>query len=107
MCLSCCIHSQQQQRQRQQQQLQRCQSGYINPNTRVVTNPYQQHVVRGPVRVVHVRPVYNVGVAPATQQFPSLYEAPPPSYETATANTPSIHQSSSLPPLTANVEQSN
>ena len=101
VCLSCCIT------QQRQQQRQRLQTAYRNANGRVVTSPYQQQVVRGPVRVVRVRPVYNVTASSAPQPYPSMYEAPPPSYEVATANLPSVHQSSSFPPVTENVEQSN
>ena len=97
-CLSCCIHSHQRQ--------QRLRATFANSNTRVNTNSYQQQVIRGPVRVVHVRPVSHVGAAPPLHSFPSIYEAPPPSYETATATLPPVYQSSSHPPMTATVEQS-
>ncbi|CAF3703294.1 unnamed protein product [Adineta steineri] len=98
-CLSCCIHSHQRQ--------QRLQANFANANTRMNTNPYQQQVIHGPVRVVHVRPVSYVGAVPTSRSFPSIYEAPPPSYEIATASLPSIHgSSSSYPPMIATVEQS-
>lgn len=101
MCLTCCLHSQQRQRQ------QRLRAAYINSNTRVVTSPYEQQILRGQVRVVHVRSVYNVEGAPPSRAYPSIYEAPPPSYEVATATVPQIHQSSlsSSPPVIATVQQ--
>jgi len=81
-------------------------TAYANSNTRVLTNPYQQSIVQRPVRVVHVRPVYNVEFAPPSRSYPSIYEAPPPSYEVATADFPTIHQSSPSPPVTTTVQQS-
>jgi hypothetical protein len=94
ICLTCCIHS----TQRQQQS----HVTYANSNTRVGRNPYQQSIVRGPVRVIRVRSIYNVGAALTSQSYPSIYEAPPPSYEVATANLPTIHQS--LPPVTTTAQ---
>jgi hypothetical protein len=76
VCLTCCVHSQQRQRLR---------PNYTNSNNRVGTSPYQQQVLRGPVRVVHVRPIYNVGAASSSHSYPAIHEEPPPSYEVATA----------------------
>jgi hypothetical protein len=80
MCFTCCIHSTQRQ--------QHSHAAYANSNTRAITNSYQQPILRDPVQVVHVRPFYNVGAALPSQSYPSIYEAPPPSYEAATANLP-------------------
>ncbi len=94
MCLTCCTRSTQQQQQSR--------AVYANSNNRAFTNPHQQPIVRGPVQIVRVRPIHNVGAAPPSQSYPSLYEDPPPSYEVATANLPTIHQSS--PPVTTNAQ---
>jgi len=93
--LSCCIRS--------QQQPQHIRSTY-NPNAQRVAYPYQQQSSRQPSRVVHVRPVYNVGAAPTIH---STYEAPPPSYEAATRNLPPKYPSASLEPGIATIEQMN
>jgi hypothetical protein len=98
MCLTCCTN-----KQRRQQRLQ---TAYVNYNTRVATHPYQQQTRGGSVRVVRVRPIYNVEAAPPSHSYPSIYEAPPPSYEVATANLPSIHQSSLPPTVTTTGQQS-
>jgi hypothetical protein len=79
---------------------------FANSNTRVNTNTYQQHVIRGSVRVVRVRPSSHMGAAPSPRSFPSIYETAPPSYEAATATLPPVYQSSSYPPMTAPVEES-
>jgi len=93
--LTYCVHSQQQQRAR---------SSVITTNAQRLPHPYQQQPIRGPVRVVHVRPAYNVNAAPP---FPSLYEEPPPSYEVSVANFHSKYPSTSSSPVTANIEQTN
>jgi len=94
ICLICCIHSTQRQ--------QHSHATSANSNTRTITNSCQQPTLRGPVRVIRVRPIYNVGAALSSQSYPSIYEAPPPSYEVATANLPTIHQSS--PPVTTTAQ---
>ncbi|UJR24835.1 hypothetical protein I4U23_006207 [Adineta vaga] len=96
-CLSCCIQSNQ-----RQQQLR---AAIANPHTRFQTTPYQNNLAGTPVRVIHVRPVSCVRTAPLVQTHPSLYEAPPPPYEIATATSPSVHQLAISPPITATVEQ--
>jgi hypothetical protein len=78
-------------------------AAYANTNNRAIVNPNQQQIRRGPIRVVHVRPVYNAGARSSSQVYPSMYEGPPPSYEVATADLPSIHQSSPSPTVTATV----
>jgi hypothetical protein len=94
--LSCCIRS-------QQQPQQHIRSTY-NPNAQRVAYPYQQQSSRQASRVVHVRPVYNVGAAPTIH---STYEAPPPSYEAATRNLPPKYPSASLEPGIATIEEMN
>ncbi len=86
ICLICCLRS--------CQQRQRVRTIYRDSSGRIVANPYQQHNGQGPVRVVHVRPFYNVGSSPPFYQNPGFYEEPPPSYESVTANLPTVHQSS-------------
>jgi hypothetical protein len=92
ICLTCCIQS------HQRQQQQRMHTAYMNSNGLVVTNPYQQQIPQGPVRIVHARPFYNVGSASPHQQYLSLYEEPPPSYESVAANLPPVHKPSEAPP---------
>jgi hypothetical protein len=70
-----------------------------------VTNPYQQQTAQGTIGVSHIRHVYNTGSARSYQQSSYMYEAPPPSYEAATANLPTIHRSSS--PIPIPVDQAN
>ncbi|CAF0933947.1 unnamed protein product [Rotaria sordida] len=95
-CLSCYMHSQQRQRH--------VHVSCINSNPTSITSSHQLQALRGSVRVIYMRSMNNVGVAPQSQVFPSIYEAPPPSYEVATGNLPSIHQSPPPPPVTAHVE---
>ncbi len=73
---------------------QRIHTIYTNSSGQIVAGPYQQYPDRGSVRVVHVRSVYNVGSSPPYRQYPGLYEEAPPSYESAIANLPTVHQSS-------------
>jgi hypothetical protein len=95
VCLTCCIHSQQQQRAR---------SSVITTNAQILPHPYQQQPIRGPIRVVQVRPVYNVNAAPP---YPTIYEDAPPSYEVSVANFHSKYPSTSSSPVTATIEQTN
>ncbi|CAF2902166.1 unnamed protein product [Rotaria sp. Silwood2] len=91
-CLSCCIHS---------QQRQNVPDDYGNSDPTIITNLYQQQALRRPVRVILMRPINNVGVAPQSQVFPSIYEGSPPSYEVATGNLSQMHQLSPPSSVTA------
>jgi hypothetical protein len=68
-------------------------------NYQRLMHPYLQNPLHGSPRVVLVRPVYNISAA---SPIPSIYEAPPPSYEIAIADLPPKYESV---PVTEIVEQ--
>ena len=97
-CLSCCIHCYQRRRHSS--------VAFVNLNEGIITNSQRQQTIRSSARAILVQPVRNTFSVVTSQIYPSIYEAPPPSYEVATANIPSMHQSSSSPPIVCNVESS-
>ena len=85
ICLTCYMHG-----KRRRERQQRSRNSRANSNVHRVPNPhYQQN-----------RP------APSSQLFQNMYESPPPSYEAATANLPSVHQPPSAPPITPTIQES-
>lgn len=58
----------------------------------------------GPPRVVPARPIYNVNAAP---QIHNIYEAPPPSYDDATAKISPQYPSASPTSSTATIGERN
>ena len=90
ICLTCCLRAQREQRLR---------NTYMNSNGQIITNPHQQSIYRGPRQNSHLRPVYHIGAVPSMHAYP-IYEAPPPSYEVATASLSVMHPTSSSPVVT-------
>lgn len=77
VCLICCLRVLKQQRLR---------NSYRNSNVRSTTNP--RHGDSG--SIAYLQAAYHTDTDPSVQIYPSMYEAPPPSYEVATKNLPTV-----------------